>query len=92
MRQANVILHMNKINVVEPPKCPGFKFKPHKVNHSSHSNQGTNHLVTYTAFHRLLIHPQRTNGLEDTEFCASVKLLKTELDRMIVWTKQNSEY
>jgi hypothetical protein len=27
--------------------------------------------VTYTA--------QRTNGLEDTEFCASAKLLKTEL-------------
>jgi hypothetical protein len=28
--------------------------------------------------------PQRTNGLEDTEFCASAKLLKTELDSTTV--------
>jgi hypothetical protein len=27
-------------------------------------------------FHRLLIHPHRTNGLDVTEFCALTKLLK----------------
>jgi hypothetical protein len=46
---------------------------------------------TLPDFHRLLIQPQQTNGLEDTEFCASSKLLKTELDHTTVWTKQNSE-
>jgi hypothetical protein len=46
MRQANLILHMNKGNSVEPQKCPGFKFKPRHVNDSSQSNQGTDHLVS----------------------------------------------
>jgi hypothetical protein len=36
--------------------------------------------TTFPALHRLLIQPQRTNSLEDTEFCTSAKLLKTELD------------
>jgi hypothetical protein len=40
--------------------------------------------TTLPAFLWLLIQPQRTNGLEDTEFCASAKLLKTELDRTTV--------
>jgi hypothetical protein len=35
---------------------------------------------TLLAFHWLLKQPHRTNSLEDTEFCASAKLLKTELD------------
>jgi hypothetical protein len=26
--------------------CPGFKFKPHQVNDSSQSNQGTDYLVS----------------------------------------------
>jgi hypothetical protein len=41
-----VILHTNKIKVVEPLKCPGFKFKPHQVNDLSQSNQETDHLVS----------------------------------------------
>jgi hypothetical protein len=44
--QANVILHMNKGNIVEPEKCPGCEFKPRHVNDSSQSNQGTDHLVS----------------------------------------------
>ena len=40
--------------------------------------------TTLPDFLWLLIQPQRTNGLEDTEFCASVKLLKTELDSTTV--------
>jgi hypothetical protein len=40
--------------------------------------------ITLPAFHQLLIQPHWTNGLEDTEFCASVKLLKTELDSTTV--------
>jgi hypothetical protein len=36
--------------------------------------------TTLPAFHWLLIQPQRTNSLEDMEFYASAKLLKTELD------------
>jgi hypothetical protein len=47
LRQANTILHTNKIKVVEPSKCPGFKFKPHQVNDSLQSNQGTDHLVSH---------------------------------------------
>jgi hypothetical protein len=35
---------------------------------------------TLSSFHRLLIQPHRTNGLEVMKFCAPVKLLKTELD------------
>jgi hypothetical protein len=31
---------------VKQSKCPGFKFKPHEVNDSSQSNQGTDHLVS----------------------------------------------
>jgi hypothetical protein len=46
---------------------------------------------TLSTFNWLLIEPQQTNGLEVTEFCASAKLLKTELDSTTVWTKQNSE-
>jgi hypothetical protein len=49
MRQANVILHTNKIKVVELPKCPGFEFKPRQVNDSSQSNQGTHHLVSQSS-------------------------------------------
>jgi hypothetical protein len=37
--------HDTKIRV-KLPKCPGFEFKPHQVNHSSQSNQGTDHLVS----------------------------------------------
>jgi hypothetical protein len=40
--------------------------------------------TTLPDFHWLLIQPQRTKGLEDTEFCASAKLLKTELDNTTV--------
>jgi hypothetical protein len=40
--------------------------------------------TTLLAFRWLLIQPQRTNGLEDTEFCASAKQLKTELDSTTV--------
>jgi hypothetical protein len=47
MRQANMILHTNKIKVVEPPKCCGFEFKPCQVNDSSQSNQRTDHLVSH---------------------------------------------
>jgi hypothetical protein len=36
------------------------------------------------AFHWLLIQAQWTNGLEDTKFCATAKLLKTELDSTTV--------
>jgi hypothetical protein len=36
MRQANAILHTNKSNIAEPRKCPRFKFKPRRVNDSSH--------------------------------------------------------
>jgi hypothetical protein len=36
--------HDTKIKV-KLPKCPVFEFKPHQVNDSSHSNQGTDHLV-----------------------------------------------
>jgi hypothetical protein len=39
---------------------------------------------TLPSFHRLLIQPHRTNGLDVTEFCASAKLLKTELDSITV--------
>jgi hypothetical protein len=28
------------------PKCLGFKFKPHQINDSSHSNQKTDHLIS----------------------------------------------
>jgi hypothetical protein len=35
---------------------------------------------TLPDFHRLLIEPQGTNGLDVTEFCASATLLKTEQD------------
>jgi hypothetical protein len=31
---------------VKQPKCPRFKFKPHQVNDSSQSNQGTDYLVS----------------------------------------------
>jgi hypothetical protein len=40
--------------------------------------------TTLLAFHRLLKQPHWTNGLEDMEFCASAKLLKTELDSTTV--------
>jgi hypothetical protein len=40
--------------------------------------------TTLPAFHRLHIQPHWTNGLEDTKFCASAKLLKTELDSTTV--------
>jgi hypothetical protein len=40
--------------------------------------------TTLPAFHWLLIQPQRTNGLEDMEFCASAKLLRTELNSTTV--------
>jgi hypothetical protein len=46
MRQANTILHMNKIKVVEPPKYPRFEFKSRQVNNSSQSNQAADHLVS----------------------------------------------
>jgi hypothetical protein len=36
------------------------------------------YLITLPAFHRLLKQPHQTNGLEDTEFCASAKQLKTK--------------
>jgi hypothetical protein len=39
---------------------------------------------TLPNFHRLLIEPQQTNGLDVTEFCASATLLKTELDSTTV--------
>jgi hypothetical protein len=39
---------------------------------------------TFPAFHQLLKQPHETNGLEDTEFYASAKLLKTELDSTTV--------
>jgi hypothetical protein len=29
-----------------PPKCHGFKFKPHQVNDSTQSNKGIDHLVS----------------------------------------------
>jgi hypothetical protein len=32
---------------VEPPKLPGFKFKPRQVNYFPQSNQGTDHLVSH---------------------------------------------
>jgi hypothetical protein len=38
---------------------------------------------TLPYFHWLLIHPHRTNGLEVTEFCATIKLLKLFLDRTV---------
>jgi hypothetical protein len=31
---------------VKLPKCLGFKFKPHQINDSSHSNQKTDHLIS----------------------------------------------
>jgi hypothetical protein len=37
--------HDTKIKV-KLAKCPEFEFKPCQVNDSSHSNQGTNHLVS----------------------------------------------
>jgi hypothetical protein len=40
--------------------------------------------TTFPALHRLHEQPQRTNGLEDKEICALVKLLKTELDSTTV--------
>jgi hypothetical protein len=40
--------------------------------------------TTLPAFHQLLIQPQWTNGLEDMKFCASAKLLKTELNSTTV--------
>jgi hypothetical protein len=40
--------------------------------------------TTLPAFRWLLIQPQRTNSLEDTEFCASAKLLKIDLDSTTV--------
>jgi hypothetical protein len=46
MRQANVIFHTNKDNSVEPQKCLRFEFKPRRVNDSSQSNQGTDHLIS----------------------------------------------
>jgi predicted HicB family RNase H-like nuclease len=45
-RQANVILHTNKGNSVEPQKCLEFKFKLRHVNDSSQSKQGIDHLVS----------------------------------------------
>jgi hypothetical protein len=50
----------------------------------------TKNLENLLAFHRLLIQPHRTNGLEVTEFCASAKLLKTVLDRIAAGMEQNS--
>jgi hypothetical protein len=37
-RQANVFLHMNKCNNIEPQKYTRFEFKPRHVNDSSQSN------------------------------------------------------
>jgi hypothetical protein len=39
--------HDTNIKVVEPPKCPGIKFKPRQVNDPSQSNQGTDHLISH---------------------------------------------
>jgi hypothetical protein len=36
--------------------CPGFEFKPHQVNDSSQSNQGTDHLVSQNNFDSLEYH------------------------------------
>jgi hypothetical protein len=47
MRQANVILHTNKIKVVQPPKYPVFEFKPRRVNDSSQTNQEIDHLISH---------------------------------------------
>jgi hypothetical protein len=33
---------------VKQPNRPGFEFKPHQVNDSSQSNQGTDHLLSHT--------------------------------------------
>jgi hypothetical protein len=35
---------------VKQLKRPGFEFKPHQVNDSSQSNQGTDHLVSHIIF------------------------------------------
>jgi hypothetical protein len=32
--------------MLEPPKFPGFEFKPKQVNYSSLLNQGADHLVS----------------------------------------------
>jgi hypothetical protein len=48
MRQANIILHTNKGNIVELQKYSRFEFKHWHVNDSSQSNQGTDHLVSQT--------------------------------------------
>jgi hypothetical protein len=46
MRQANMILLMKQRIKVKLSKCPRFEFKPHQVNDSSQSNQGTDHLIS----------------------------------------------
>jgi hypothetical protein len=59
--------------------------------------------TTLRAFHWLLVHPYRTNGLEVIEFCASVKLLKSVLHSTtvggnkilttrLIWNSRISEY
>jgi hypothetical protein len=58
---------------------------------------------TLPAFHQLYIQTHRTNSLQDMEFCASAKLLKTELNSTTVernkilklrqfWNSQIAEY
>jgi hypothetical protein len=44
--QANMILQMKQDKKKTKQNCPGFEFKPHQVNDSSQSNQGTDHLVS----------------------------------------------
>jgi hypothetical protein len=49
MRQANAILQMKQRIRVKQPNRPVFEFKPHQVNDSSQSNQGTDHLVSQSS-------------------------------------------
>jgi hypothetical protein len=64
MRKANVILHTNKDNSIEPRICPGFEFKAWHVNYSSQSNQGTDHLVSHPVSRLRVIRHNRTKHRE----------------------------
>jgi hypothetical protein len=46
LRQANMILQMKQNKRKTKRNYPEFEFKPHQVNDSSQSNQGTDHLVS----------------------------------------------
>jgi hypothetical protein len=78
MRQANAILQTKQDKRKTKQNCLGFKFKPHQVNDSSQSNQGTDQLVSQ--FRRALVLPNgkhlARNALEHFSQADNASLLE----------------